>query len=404
MGAALRLALFLAVASCGSGMGPADSDAGALDAGLGDGAPQLDASVDADGSGALDGSVDEDADPADGDAVADASPDCESAISGYPITTAEALARPGVIVVTGLADAPYRADAVADDQTFDFRTWSSVAFPVPNNYPFRIGRPDPGARTVVVGGRVVGQQSRELAWREMKRDHDGTGALVYATSDGDWLIVDGARYDNMMDDLRPRAASRFVFRNIWSRYTRDDVIENDEVRGGLVHDCLFEGAYMFLSEQNGSWDGRYELEISHVLARLEPMPYDTDVGGDPPVAGSLVDGRGHGQLFKHFGDPTPLYVHDSIFFVSQLSVNGAASMRFPEDAVWEDVTLIYAGGGAYPAPVPSGVTELNLEDYSREELEQVWDDAVTTWRRRHGVTSFDDVDMDRFIDPEPFCE
>jgi hypothetical protein len=304
----------------------------------------------------------------------------------------------------GAATSPLVVGNPGPDRTFDLRGWSSTAFPASTLYPLSIGKGVPGARTVVVGGKVVGGQSKALTWREMKQDHDGAGTLIVGGYGGDWLIVDGARYDNMMDDLRPRGVARFAFRNIWSRNTRDDVIENDEVRGGLVHDSLFESAYMFLSEQNGTWDGKYGLELSHVLVRLEPLPYDTDMKGNPPASGALIDNKGHGQLFKHFtGSDTPLDVHDCVFYVSRVSVNGPSAMNFPQQATWRNNVLIWAGGGAYPGTLPaSGVEERNLTKYSQAQLEAFWASAVAKWKVRHGVIDFDTVDPDRLIAPLPF--
>lgn len=342
----------------------------------------------------------------DGDAAIDDADAGVSAVSTWPIATAEALARPASdqTVLSGSTDRPYQDRSPEALHTWDLRDWINTAFPYESLYPFLIGRDRSAAGSVVVGGLFLGQQPSSVSWAGMKADYDGTGIWGGAS---DWLIIDGTRFDNMMDDVRPRgSAERFVLRNIWSRNTRDDVIENDSVLGGLIHDCLFESAFVFLSEQNGTWSGAYDLEISHTLVRLEPMTYDTDVGGDPPYPGSLVEGRAHAQLFKHFfggGEDTPLRVHDSVFFVSQLSVNGPAAMNFPEDATWDDVTLLYAGGGTYPGRLPSsGVTEMNLTTHTRGELEAFWDDAVRVWRERHGVRSFEDVDMGRFIHPAPF--
>jgi hypothetical protein len=36
---------------------------------------------------------------------------------------------------------------------------------------------------------------------------------------------------------------------MWTEYIRDDCIENDERRAGIVIDSLFDGCYTFFSEQ-----------------------------------------------------------------------------------------------------------------------------------------------------------
>jgi hypothetical protein len=43
--------------------------------------------------------------------------------------------------------------------------------------------------------------------------------------------------------------STFRLSNVYATYTRDDAIENDEMMAGQIDDCLFDGCYMFLSQQ-----------------------------------------------------------------------------------------------------------------------------------------------------------
>ncbi len=301
------------------------------------------------------------------------------------ITTEDALNREPdhITVITGET---YADNTGPTDQTYDARGWSTASSLI---YPVKIGNNTPGTRQVWVGGEVTGQQSRSTTWKDMKASYDGAGILIQS---GDYLVVDGLRTDNVMDAIRPRSnTSTFRISNIYATYTRDDAIENDNIMGGLISDCLFDGCFMFLSQQGtDTWAISTPLEVADTLVRLEPMPYDTNVGGDPPAfeAAYGVNADRHAQLFKHHGPgDAPLKVHDCIFYVPQLSVNGTSAMAFPEfdGCTYENNILLWTGGGSYPGSLPaSGVMEYNLVNSTQIDIDQIWDDAVSDWLTRHG--------------------
>ena len=301
------------------------------------------------------------------------------------ITTAEALARPSnqIVMVSGET---YEDNNGSYEYTYDARGWTTNSTEI---YPFKIGNNTPGTRQVLVGGEVYGQSPRNTTWKDMKAHYDGTAILMRSK---DYLIIDGIRTDNAMDAVRPRSnSSTFLLSNVYATYTRDDAVEDDEMMAGVIDDCLFDGCFMFLSQQGSqTWSTTDSLKVRNTLARLQPMPYNTNVKGNPPAYESLygVNADRHAQLFKHHGPgDAPLIVENCIFYVPQISVNGTDAMDFPDFAgcKYSNNILLWTGPGSYPGVLPaSGVTEYNLINSTQEEIDQIWEASVTDWLSRHG--------------------
>jgi hypothetical protein len=316
---------------------------------------------------------------------------CSNCLDSQIISTPDALNRPTeqITIVSGTV---FQDNSGSIEKTYDARGWSTNTSSI---FPVKIGNITPGTRQVWVGGEITGQQSRDLTWKEMHTViYDGAAITLKSN---DYLVVDGLRTDNVMDAVRPRGnASVFRASNILATYIRDDAVENDNMMGGVIDDCLFDGCYMFLSQQTqpeeGSipWSTLDSLKVTNTLVRLEPMPYSTNVKGNPPQFESLygVNADRHGQLFKHHGPgDAPLIVSNCIFYVPQHSLNGTASMDFPgfEGCRYSNNILLWTGGGSYPGALPaSGVTEYNLINSTQEQIDQIWETAVTDWISRHG--------------------
>ncbi|MBC8874014.1 MAG: hypothetical protein H8E44_31635 [Planctomycetes bacterium] len=243
-------------------------------------------------------------------------------------------------------------------------------------YPVSIkGR---GSRNIaVLGGRIVGQQPRQLPWRIMKKFYDGDGVRVEASGD---LIVDGTYIENTEDGFSPRGDGRWILRSSHMRYIRDDFVENDGLLSGEIIDCLADGVYVFLSARPGKNADPQQLDkrqppvvkIRDTLVHLQPMPYD----GDMKLGKRrfIKEGKTCGMLFKWSRWAGTVDVTDCIFRVDGMAASGPKPMRFPE-GVYRNVTLVWLGGGDYPADLPNGVT------MSRDV--EVWNRARTTWLSRH---------------------
>jgi hypothetical protein len=289
-------------------------------------------------------------------------------------SASECLARPHTLHIRGVHADQYKVSSPVSDSTYDLRGLVATGYPAETLYPLAFGDArhgrstgPPAERLCVIGGEVVGQQSRSLTWQQVKHQHDGDGMRVVA---GDWYVVDGLRVDNVEDGFAP-FGDGFVGRNLYFTYIRDDCIENDAIAGGYVADSLFDGCSMGLSERPSSgFDPTppapgETFTMDRVLLHVQPMPRDENTS----------DHLGNGQLFKWSKWSNHLVLRDSVFWVERVSMNGARAMGFPEGTVAHNVTLVWTGPGNYPAAVPHGVT------VTKDRT--VWDNARRSWLARH---------------------
>jgi hypothetical protein len=242
----------------------------------------------------------------------------------------------------------------------------------------------------ISGATVLGQQTRDLHWDEMKRDYDGDGLRVEVGAVDEPVVVERFSIDNVMDLItvvsvnEPNA--RAVVRGGYGDYIRDDAIENDTGMRLDLEDLLIDGTFVFYSERAGRYGSLTSppqpTNIERVAVKLEPMPYDTDMKGNSARAGSLVDGLGHSGLFKIQSGTGPINVKDSVFYVPQLSVNGPNSMHIPAGDHRDNV-IVWGGDGAYPGELRDGWTV--TRDLG------VWENARSEWLERHRLDDRDAV-------------
>lgn len=279
--------------------------------------------------------------------------------------------------LTTVPDGTVDSDDLGDDVVFDARAWSHTG---DLSYPVGVGAVNRVARQAWIGGTVIGTFSDALTWQQMKADHDGTGPLLYSE---EWTILAGVHCRNVMDGLRPRGADigrDENFQNMRIEHClleniRDDAIENDRVRGGLIRDVMADGCFTFLSQQNGTWDGTNKLHVIDCLARLEAFAYS---GG--PEHGNVI------KTVSTIGVPT--YFRNCLFVVPQAPVGNA---NFPPWAKFDRCVLVWLGGGDYPGRLPpAGLTVSTDPD--------VWGVASANWRSRHGVVG-DSIDYGLMLNP-----
>lgn len=275
-----------------------------------------------------------------------------------------------------------QATATAD-AIYDARAWAATP-PTSTLYPARVGNTASAPRQGWFGGRIDGQYAETLTWQEMKADFDGAGVLVFSR---EWCSVDGVRVRNVMDGVRPRgesAVSRGNWSNMrvsncWFEYIRDDAIEHDQVTGGMIRDCLADGVYVFVSTQNGTWDGAHNLHVVDCLARMEPMSY-------------ADESDGHGHPFKIVASAgVPMLIRNCVFAMSQAPRTTA---DWPSRARYENCVLVWTGSGTYPGWLPRRGMTVTTDG-------TVWDRAATDWKTRHGVTDWETVNMAQMLNPAP---
>jgi hypothetical protein len=95
-----------------------------------------------------------------------------------PTSASDCLARGGHTTVSGTLRQPYRADRTPDDHTYDLRRATSVAYGSSTNYPVLLGKGRAGTNLCVLGGHVIGQQSRNLSYQAVYSRYNGDGLWV----------------------------------------------------------------------------------------------------------------------------------------------------------------------------------------------------------------------------------
>lgn len=245
-----------------------------------------------------------------------------------PLTKQQCLARRDKVTLDGTLSEQYQIGRPRSGVTYDLRRLETTAFPYESLYPLAFGEVEhgrsespPARELCIIGGTVIGEQSRDLAWQEVKSSHDGDGLRIDGTG---WYVVDGLRVDNVEDGIGVFGEG-FVLRNLYFTHIRDDCIENDALGEGLISDSLFDGCFMGVSERpSEGFDiadtSSGTLELDRVLMRLEPMAHD-----------DATDELGNGQLFKWSSSSNRLVLRDCIFLVERESLNGRDSMVFPRD-------------------------------------------------------------------------
>jgi hypothetical protein len=269
-----------------------------------------------------------------------------------------------LVTLSGVSTTDFRDHSLAPSTRIDARLATFLASPA-NRYPINLGG---GDGMCLAGGAVLGQYDRALGWEAM---HDMNNAGVAAANR--LQTVDGVRVDNVTDGIRPQAGP-FTIREAWLTYVRDDCVENDHLRGGLIEDSLFDGCYVGVSarpsdEILASRDhGRGELlTVRRSLIRLEPMPGPRD--GSPTELG-------HGRFFKWDRLAGPLALHANVFMAEQAGQGGPDTLGVPEHLVsCANNVMVWLGAGMFPTSLPACFTVVTDR--------AVWDDAVARWKARH---------------------
>jgi hypothetical protein len=243
-----------------------------------------------------------------------------------------------------------------------------------------VGAPVPGC---LIGAAVRGTFPLSLSWTVVKSKHDGDG-IKWGRDKPGLVEIHGSYVDNIEDALGPPKSPEtfrdctWAIHNVYTRYTRDDFIENDACLDGKIHDCLVDGSYNFISARPGKSNlskmAKYSAthDVSNVLVHLACAPDSRGDGGKDycPKDESV------GRLFKWSSCGGVVNMRDSILRVDAICGTGTKPMAFPPGK-YENVWLIWTGSGSYPAAVPaSGVTQVNDT--------KLWDMARAKWMSRHG--------------------
>jgi hypothetical protein len=189
-------------------------------------------------------------------------------------------------------------------------------------------------------------------------------------------------YSNVEDGIKPEASEysntgSWVLRDCYFTAIRDDAIENDRFEPGTVQDCLFDGVYAFLSEQDENVGrntpiGPNEdniIYITRVYARL----YGTNAAEGP------------GKWFKFLGTVPhhKLVISDSVFAIGSVPRLGWSDESIPPEVSWighNNFILWLGTPGTYDGPKPEGVTF--LEGTAARDK---WISVRNQWLTSHGL-------------------
>jgi hypothetical protein len=286
--------------------------------------------------------------------------------SPFP-TRREALDRQKVVVEIGTTGEQYRIDAPVADTTYDLRSFTSTAYPSGSSFPLAFGPESPGARTVVIGGTVIGQQQRSLSWEDVHDPFGGGGLRMIGI---DSLVSYDLRVNNVNDGFMPLPppddlnGARFLIDGCHMTWIRDDAVEDDTEMSGTIRDCLFDGINTGVSIGQSTQNPDAVVRIKHSVFLFEPMRNDR-----------ATDGIGHQTLFKQ--KPGGHVRLSKVVVCYPENPMSPSRLRIFPPGHYSNVRLVLGSDfvGRYPGPRPAGVTV--TRDWS------VCERARADWLRRH---------------------
>jgi len=230
----------------------------------------------------------------------------------------------------------------------------------------------------IVGGRVIGQQSRNTRHFVMKGEWDGNGITLRGPGIS---TIEGMYIDNVQDGISPiENVTKWVVKDVYARHIRDDFVENDQLQPGVIENTLVDGTFTFLSNRpaadggGGTCNGRKSdpnliVEVRNTLIWMQRQRYEVK-SKDP-----IEDGRGGGLIFKWSDCGGRVIMSNSIILIQSITVRGTRGMTFPPGK-YTNVTVVWRGQGDYPVALPAGVKV--TKDLA------VWTNARKAWLAAHG--------------------
>jgi hypothetical protein len=229
------------------------------------------------------------------------------------------------------------------------------------------------------GGVVAGSIPQVWNWR-ITHDWGGGGFFIYTAGPVEWLYI---RIHNVEDGIKFREEPEYsntgswMIRDCYFTAIRDDAIDNDRFEPGTVQDCLFDGVYVFISEQDENVGGNSpigpnednNIYVNRVYARI----YGTNAAEGP------------GKWFKWQGSVPhhKVIVSDSVFAIGSEPRLGWSSAAIPPEVSWvgnNNFILWLGTPGTYGGPKPEGVTFLE-----GQAAQDKWISVRNQWLIDHGL-------------------
>jgi hypothetical protein len=234
------------------------------------------------------------------------------------------------------------------------------------------------------GGLIIGSIPTSWDWTTT-HDYGGSGVRIENSGPIEYRYV---RVHNVEDGVKTREVPEYGNTGSWSVHDsyftaiRDDAVENDRFEPGSISNSLFDGVFVFYSEQNENVgtstaiasNEKDTVEVDGVLVRIYPTN-NNEVGG--------------GKWFKIQGRGAPnhrVLVSNSVFAIGAEPRSGWYADISPSiEWVGSNNYILWLGvPGAYQGPRPSKVTF--LEGAAAEEK---WVSMRNDWLVRHGLAAQD---------------
>jgi hypothetical protein len=229
------------------------------------------------------------------------------------------------------------------------------------------------------GGVIAGSIPRSWNWRT-SHEFGGGGIFVHNNGPIDWQYI---RIHNVEDGIKVRETPEYFNTGSWKlrdcyfTAIRDDAIDNDRFEPGTVQNCLFDGVYVFLSEQDENVRDNVPvgpnednaIYIDRVYVRL----FGTNASEGP------------GKWFKLLGDVPhhSVIVSNSVFAIGSEPRLGWSDETIPTEVTWvgnNNFILWLGAPGEYGGPKPEGVTFLEGA-IARDK----WISVRNRWLTDHGL-------------------
>lgn len=208
---------------------------------------------------------------------------------------------------------------------------------------------------------IIGDIPLTNSWND-QYENNNSAAFSFISSHGGTL--EDARIVRSWDPLRAArdSDSTYIFRRIYVRDWRDDLIETDSgYPSVLIEDCLFDGGYSGYSCRQGAGSEAPDasdrwLRSRNVLMRLAPFPGNVLEYGTEPM---------HNSFMKLHRNCQSIEVTDNVWaFESTVSSawRGNWTETFKEKLkISERNLLLWLGQGPFPESiwVPPGFTTLS---------------------------------------------
>lgn len=286
---------------------------------------------------------------------------------------------------------------------------------VPNPIVYPI-RSDSWGTGCVIGGEIPGNIPRHLT-RDEWYNHERGDQGLYDNAEGVRLDVSSSGFavirdlyvsdvEDGIDTNGASGASRTYVDHVHLENIRDDCVENeDTVHDMYISDSLFDGCFAAFAEKPGSSSSDsgtasgVDLFVEDSLIYVNPQPLgdENDYCNSSKVSQGrcIVDPDGTDWLGNYgffkisSGAAANMVIKDTIFRIDLPSYSSCAGNRFPTNATFENVTLVWTGPGSWGSAggctndVPSGMTVTT--DVS------VWNNAKAAWLNEEPVNEAPEV-------------